>query len=269
MRNLDGELDLTPRPKPGDVDFYQLRIDYAVRADNGLPASNDHYRGDLRRVVDSVEEGRIMETITWRNVVNRAGLGEDVTETPLDFAAGFSYPFCREDSHAEFFTRVDASSFPRDMQGWNAFLLMVDAHFEFDFMRSERHGLISKLRRIGDRLTTRDSDVPFDFAWEPIIRIPGFTKRGAWSEFRALTVRNGEPCGLLAFGIGTSPFRSQMFGLDGWFESSTTFAGTMAIRLSDGALEGGEFDERVFGDRAPTVFPRYELERISESEWRS
>jgi hypothetical protein len=81
-------------------------------------------------------------------------------------------------------------------------------------------------------------------------------------------MRNGEPCGLLAFGIGMSPFRSQPFGFDGWLESSTTFAGAMAIRLSDGALEGGEFDERVFGVGLPTVFPRYELERITESQWR-
>jgi hypothetical protein len=267
LQLLDREFDLSYRPRPGDTSFYRLQIDYQMLGNDGMVASKDHYQGDMRRVVDGVANGRVDETITWRNILNCAGMADDATETPLGFADGFAYRFCSEDTHADFFARADPSAFPRDMFGWNAFLLMVDAHFEFDFMRSNRHGLVSRLRRIGDRVHTADSDVPFDFEWDPVIRIPGFTKRDGWAELRGLTVTDATPCALLSFGIGVSPFRSQMFGSDASMDSSTTFAGSLAIRLTDGALFGGAFDERVFGVGMPTVFASYEIARVGEADW--
>jgi hypothetical protein len=261
---LVDEHDLSYRPKVGDTSYYHLNIIYRSLDERGLVASRENYAGDFRRVVTSSDPSRVDEQITWRNIIHRTGEGLTAPWTPtgtFDWAKEFSYAFSGEDDHEDFF-KWDFSGFPRDLDGWNVLLLAVDAHFEFDYLRSSRHGAIGTLRRIGDEIVGPDSDKPFRIPFLPLIEVPAFTKRNMRTRFEGLTLREGKPCALLSFNMDPSPFTMTMGGNE--MQSTSTFAGTLDVRLTDGALEHGQFLEWVF-TTIGVVSPMYEITRIEAS----
>jgi hypothetical protein len=266
---LEATYDLSYRPKVGDTSYYRLDIVYRTLDGQGLTAKKENYRGDFRRAVQSVEgSGRVVEEITWQNVARREveGDADFGPLEPIEWAQGFSYPFSAEDSYKDFHWGYD--SFPRDLVGWNVLLLTVDAHFEFDFLRSSHHGAIEKLRRIGDAVVTPDSGTPFWLGLPPLVDVPAFNKQNLRNTFQALTHKLGAPCGVIAFDMDPSPFEMDFAGTK--VAVSSSFAGTLTVRLSDGALEHGEFLEFVFGmPDAVCVSPCYEIVRIDESEYGS
>jgi hypothetical protein len=266
---LDATYDLSYRPAPGSSSYFCLDILYRSIGDGGAVKGVENWRGGFRRSVDRIDpDGAVRETITWKHTVKR----DRGADTPfgewqaLDFADDFTYPFCAEDDYPDF--QPDYSVFPRGEDtwplGWNVLLLTVDAHFEFDFLRSRRHGAIDRLRRIGDSCLTPDTDHPFRLELAPVVDVPAFTKRDLRNTFIGLAAAGGEACGIVAFGMEVSPFQMTIGGHT--FDVSSIFRGTLTIRLGDGSLEHGEFDEFVMG-ATPPVYPRYEIRRIDEATW--
>jgi hypothetical protein len=263
---LQDDYDLSYRPDVGDTTFHRLDIVYRTLNDRGLPANLENFRGDLRRVVNAVEaSGRVVETITWRNIARRVAEDGEHYGAPesFDWAKEIEYIFSAEDSHEDFFN-WDIDKLPRDLNGWNVLLLAVDAHFEFDFLRSERHGAITKLRRIGDTVVAPDTDKPFAINFAPLIECPAFTKRNMRTTFVGLTVRNGHHCALLSFDMDPSPFDMKFGEVD--MQVTSTFSGTLTVRLTDGVLEHGEFLEWVFNGAA-CISPVYEITRIEQEDF--
>lgn len=263
---LNEEFDLRYRPQVGDTSFYRLDIVYRPLDDRGLPFNRENWRGTFRRVVDKVEDsGRVVETISWRNIQRRfvEGEGEFGAPETFDWAENISYSFSAEDGHEVVLDSLDVDSFPKDLHGWNVLLLCVDAHFEFDHVRSEHHGAIGKLRQIGDSVVNPDHNRPFAIMFPPLIECPAFNKQDPRTSFMGLTMKHGEPCAVLGFEIGPSPFKMKFGEVD--MESTSSFAGTVTQRLSDGAVEHGEFLEFVFSGGG-VISPVYEIVRIDESE---
>ena len=266
---LGATYDLSYRPAPAAASYYCLDILYRSIGDEGKVKGVENWRGGFRRAVDTVDpDGAVRETITWKHASRR----ERGADTPfgewqlLDFAEDFTYPFCAEDDYPDF--QPDYSGFPRGEAtwtlGWNVLLLTVDAHFEFDFLRSRRHGGIDRLRQVGDTCLTPDTDHPFRLELPPMVDVPGFTKRNLRNTFVGLTSAGGEACGVVAFGMDVSPFEMTIGGHS--FGISSIFRGTLTMRLDDGSLEHGEFDEFVVSANGP-VYPRYEIRRIDEATW--
>jgi hypothetical protein len=268
---LDADYDLRYRPAAGDRSYYELDIVYRRLDQRGLPAQLENLNGLFQRSVERVEaSGRVQETVSWARVGRReAADGGDYG--PWDFpswAQGISYPFAAEDSYQDFHWQYDG--LPRDdstwMTSWQIVLLTVDAHFEFDFLRSSRHGGIEKLRRIGDSVLTPDSEGSFWLGLPPVVDVPAFTKPGLRLTFAGLTRRGQHDCALLEFSMGTGAFEMIVAGQRQ--PMSSTFRGTLAVRLDDGSLESGEFDEFVFSGGVCTN-PRYELRRSTAEQWQA
>jgi hypothetical protein len=266
---LAGSYDLTYRPQPGTSSFHCLDIIYRQIGEGGVVKGVENWRGAFRREIDSVDTDRgVTETITWKHVGRR----ERTAEPPygewqaIDWAHDFSYQFRAESDYSDFHWGYE--SFPRDEStwplGWNVLLLTVDAHFEFDFLRSKRHGAIDQLTKVGDSLLTPDSDRPFWLGLPPVVDVPAFTKRNLRSTFIGLGRANNVDCGVIAFGMDVSPFEMTIAGAT--VSISSIFRGTLHVNLEDGVLEHGEFDEFVVGAR-DSVFPRYEIQRIDRATW--
>ncbi|MGH2785564.1 MAG: hypothetical protein ACRDJ1_09895 [Actinomycetota bacterium] len=262
---LQREFDLRYRPKAGDESFYRLDIVYRTLEELGTYSAREGNRGDFKRVVGSVDDaGAVRETITWNNVCRREAKGDEPFSPweHLTWADGFEYPFSAEEPYDKFHWNYE--SFPRDQIGWFVLLLTVDAHFEFDYLRSTRHGAIERLRRIGDRVVSPDSNEPFWLGLPPIVDVPAFNKQNLRTTFEGLTTRNGHDCALLRFEMDRSPFE-MVFGEER-VKASSTFEGTLTVRLADGSLEHGEFLEYVF-QSVGTVSPIYEITRIDEASY--
>ncbi|MGH2785555.1 MAG: hypothetical protein ACRDJ1_09850 [Actinomycetota bacterium] len=262
---LDQEYDLSIRSKPGDTSYYRETVLYRHLNDRGLPLWRELYQGDLRRVVDSVDaEGAAHETITWKNVIRRFGNDEDPLgpAEPLTWADGYEYQFCVETPQPEW----SIEGWPNDLIGWGVHCLVIDAHYEYDFLRSTEHGAIGKLRRIGDVVAPPDDERPFPIHFGPFIEVPAFTKRNLRTRFTGLTRKNGEACGILAFDMDASPFH--MFMQGNRVDLTPRFSGTLTVRLDDGALEHGQFVEWVMTE-GKMISPVYEISRIEKSDYES
>lgn len=266
---LDAPYDLAYRPTPGSSGYYCLDILYRSLDAGGNVAEIENWRGGFKRTVDTIDpNGSVRETITWKHAGKRSRAAESpfAAWERLDFAQDFTYEFCAEDDYADF--RPDYSSFPNGKStwqlGWNMLLLTVDAHFEFDFLRSQRHGAIDRLRRVGDTCTTPDTGLPFRLTLPPMVEVPAFTKRNLRTAFQGLTQVDGVACGIVAFTMDVSPFQITIGAATS--ACSSFFRGTLSVNLGDGSLEHGEFDEFVAGTSGP-VYPRYEIRRIHESTW--
>jgi hypothetical protein len=270
---LRKEYDLSYRPRVGATTFHRMGnrnimgMVYRNIDERGLVATRESYSGDFRRVVDSVEpSGRAIETITWTNICRRWADGDQDygPAEKIDWAEGFEYTFSGEGTYDDFYAKLDITDFPRDLLGWMAFVLVVDAHFEFDFLRSDRHGAISKLRRIGDTVVAPDTGEAYAISFLPLIDVPAFTKRNLRTTFAGFTVCNGADCALLTFDMDPSPFTILMG--ENEINSVSSFAGTLTARLDDGVLEHGEFLEWVFNDMGVCISPVYTIRRMQEAD---
>jgi hypothetical protein len=263
VKTLTRDFDLRYRPKVGDVGYYRLDIVYRSLDSLGAVTTRENWSGVFRRAVDAIDaSGKVTETITWRDAGRRfADAGGQYGEREVqEWAEGFTYTFSAEDGYEDF--HWDTENFPKDLYGWNVLLLQLDAHFEFDFLRSSRHGAIEKLTRVGDTVLTPDSNTPFWLGLPGVIDVPAFNKQNLRTTFVGLTRCHDAPCALLQFDMDTSPFSSEMMGME--IDSSSQFAGTLKVRLSDGALEEGEFLEWVFA-MGGVINPSYTIERIDRS----
>jgi hypothetical protein len=262
---LTQEYDLRYRPLVGDRSYYSLDIVYRTLGPNGTSDARENYRGFFSRDVESVDpSGKVGEKITWRHVAKRSavGTGDYGAWEKLDYAENFTYNFSAEDSYEDF--HWDYGKFPNDLFGWFAVLLTVDAHFEFDFLRSSHHGAIEKLRRVGDSVLAPDSGEPFRLHHGDVVECPDFNKQNLRTSFAGLTQVNGHPCALLRFMMDASPFTMSMMGAH--IKASSTFEGTISVRLADGSVEHGEFEEFVFQETGP-ISPIYELVRLDQNQF--
>ncbi|MGH2785565.1 MAG: hypothetical protein ACRDJ1_09900 [Actinomycetota bacterium] len=263
---LDQEFDLRYRPQPGDRSHYRLTIVYQPLTSLGARVHREEWAGDFERLVEAVDGQRVTETITWRHFSRRFADGDEEYGEAESFpwAEGLAYKFSAEDSYADFHWGYD--HFPRDLMGFNAMLLTIDAHFEFDFLRSSHHGAIESLRRIGDRVVVPDTGTPFEIRFDPLIVTPGFNKQNLRTGFEGISQVDGEPTAIVSFDMDPSPFTMML--MENELSQSSTFNGILTIRLSDGALERGSFCEYVFNSGG-CINAVYELTRIDEARYAS
>jgi hypothetical protein len=244
------EYDLRPKYRKGERRYYRLVIVYKRLDPSGKIISQLEHRGDIERLVDSVRsDGKAYELITWRNVFTR-----EKAEGKQDFGpykaqpwvSGFSYLFSAEDSHQDFHWKYDR--FPKTREGYLSLMLTVDAHFEFDYLRSSFHGGIEKLRRIGDEVEAPDSQLTFSVDFPPVVPDSHLRKTNVYTKFLGLTQVNQEPCAILAHRQGPGEF-SLSFAFDSNRVISTaitsSFWGNLIVRLADGSLVHGDFVEHV------------------------
>lgn len=273
--------DLKPKYKKGAVRYQRLVIVYYAMDAAGHVVNRNEVRASIERRVESVlPDGKAYEQIAWKNWASRMAQGATGAYGPYqrcEWAEGFSYRFSAEDPHDKFHWNYE--KFPKTMQAYLILMHTVDAHFEFDYLRSSYHGAIEKLRRIGDEVEAPDSHQRFTINFPPLVPNSYLDKKDVYTKFIGLTVAGGEPCAILAhrqgpgdfwldFAVGSEQTRRS--------EITSTFAGNLYVRLSDGSLVHGDFVEWVSSkmagpspERAIYAYTRgdYSIDEISREEY--
>jgi hypothetical protein len=247
---LSREYHLKPNYKEGQRRSYRLWMTWERFDSYGNVSGRQQWRGDLERVVTSVDSsGRAEEKVTWKNVGLRNWVMNDDKYGPhqaLPWAEGFSYQFSAEDDYSEI--HWEYPNIPNDMLGF-MFRggLQVSAHYEFDFMRSSRHAAIEKLRRAGELLRhTPEEGKAFNLDFPPLITNSRLERKNVQVGFLGLTLANDEPCALIDYRQGPQNFSwitqpSEGARLSTQMESLQR--GMFAVRLADGSLVNGELVE--------------------------
>lgn len=251
--------DLSYRRCAGSTARYRVAAAYHDLDQRGLRSGSEIYIGEMdRRVLDSGPPVR--EEIVWSSFLHRT-LDKDgrvAAEVPLEWAEGFSYEN-RFDSVEGF---VEASAgIQRDVEGWNVFLLMLDAHIEFDLPRSEA-GKIGSLRVPGDEVElTSDGPTVLDF--EPFIRAEFEGGLPSRSRFLGITGA-GHASAVLESNYGDRryPFTMTPGGGDA-LAASTSLRREVQVRLPDGLLERGTSVEWVCVE-GRWINPIYTIELLDE-----
>jgi len=279
--SLTQTYDLKPKYKQGEVCYQRLVIVYHALDSAGHIVNRNEVRGDLERRVESVlPDGKAYEQIRWKNWASRSAPGATGAYGPYqfyDWAEGFSYRFSAEDPHDKFHWNYE--KFPKTMQAYLVLMHTVDAHFEFDYLRSSYHGAIEKLRRIGDEVEAPDSHQRFTINFPPLVPNSHLDKTNVYTEFIGLTYAGGEPCAILAHRQGPGDFWLDFAvgpGQTRRSEITSSFAGNLYVRLSNGTLVHGDFVEWVFS-KMPGPDPNkpnhqymrgdYNIDEISREEY--
>lgn len=255
---LNDTYNLALNTPVGDRSVYRLSCVYHDLNEIGVVESTSEIRGRFERVVTGIrDDGGRLEHVTWDQIeyIARPNMAEPaLAPIPLEFGNGWNYDFCAEDDYDEFDWKVDG--IPKEGIGWYFLLLTIDAHFEFDFVHTYLHGGIDKRTRIGDAGQMPDSGKSYDILLNPAVSACRFNRTDFRNEFVGLTVYDGEPCAIVGFDLGVSPFFMEVKGLDPTevdprlihLDMSSTFTGKVYVRLSDGALQYGEFTELVMNE---------------------
>jgi len=273
--------DLKPKYKKGEVRYQRLVIVYNTLDPGGHIMNRNEIRGDLERRVESVlPDGKAYERITWKSRASRIGQGATGPYGPYqfhDWAEGFSYQFSAEDPYDKFYSNYE--KFPKTMPAYQALGHMVSAHFEFDFLRSSYHGAIEKLRKIDDEVEAPDNHQPFTINLPPMMPNSNIQKNNVRTRFIGLTYAGGEPCAIIAHWQGPGDFWIELAAGPGKLQRidmTSTFAGNLYVRLSNGSLVHGDFVEWVMA-KLPGSTPEkpsygytrgdYNIDEISREEY--
>jgi hypothetical protein len=247
---LTKEYDLLPKYKKGGTRYYRLVILYKRLDQMGVVTELTEHRGDFQRVVESVEaNGKAYEVITWKNVAERVATGDAGkfgAYKRTSWAEGFSYRFSAEDSYQDF--HWNYKSFPPTREGYMTMILTVDAHFEFDFLRSSSHGSIEKLKRVGDEVQAPDNHQPFSLNFPPLVRKSHMQKNNVGLKFLGLTQVKGETCAIVAHRQGPGYFSLDFAAgsnASATMSITSSFWGNLFVRVRDGSLVHGDFIEQV------------------------
>ena len=277
------EYDLRPKPSPKAKNFYRLTTTIYFHDKLGDLLGRRQWRGDFERRQDPKSiGGPVRDLITWKNVGYRvADGGFDVPflpHTAPEWAQGFSYSFSPELGYEDF-PWDHYSGIPKTLIGYQFKLHTVNAHFEFDFLRSSEHGALEKIRRVGDHVRVPDNGRVFSIDHPPVVVNSRFHRENVITTFLGFSQVNGEPCAVLEFRQGP-----QKFSWDRLTEPQKTEHteltsrqyGLLFVRLTDGSLLRGDFSERGIlrtkpqgGEEQPGYFVAiFELEKITLDEFR-
>jgi hypothetical protein len=265
--------DLVPRYQVGQTSFYRLTITLHLLGDDQTVMSRIQDSADMQReVVQIREDGAAVERITWKNYSRAEGQGRTGPLRELErapWAEDFNYLFSAEDRHEDF--HWDYSAIPVGRMGDAFMVFTVNAHFEFDFLRSRFHGAIDQLHRVGDSVPVPDTGRRIEISLRATPVLWTFYKRDHTMTFQGLSECEGRPCAVLAFwtwmdvpvGLGEGDQRAERQG-------NSQFDGHLYVDLRDGSLWRGDFNEWVTlptlgptGKELNRFYVEYRMERIS------
>lgn len=264
---------LTPRFRVGQKSAYRFVNRQFILSEGQGVVARVELSGDFERAVVEVKaDGSAVERVTWRDFSSAFGQGRSgplaKPEQP-PWAKGFSYLLFAEDSHERFHWNYD--SIPATSLGDQFMMHTVNAHFEFDFLRSRFHGGIDKLRRVGDRVKVPDTDRPFTIRLRALPLTMECIKRDHTMTFQGVAPCSGRKCAVLFFWTwldvtsrsGAPPNLLERSGF-------TQFDGYLLVDLEDGSLHYGYFNEWVTlptpgatGKELTRFYVEYEIERLA------
>jgi hypothetical protein len=151
---LAKDYDLSLNDQEGDVDHFNMKTIYYHGNHLGIMKDRDEVWGTFQREVLKVSQESFVAKYTWKDV--RVGhsptIKEEITDwKPLSFAEGFTY---ETDLFGVYFLEtIDTTDIPKTLLGMRFWVKLMDAHAQFELLRTETHGSISQIKKIGDFLS--------------------------------------------------------------------------------------------------------------------
>ena len=247
---LTKEYDLSLNDQEGDVDYFRMRTIYYHGDTIGTMKDRDEVLGTFQRDVLEVGEESFIAKYTWKDV--RVGhsptIKEDITEwKPLSFAEGFTYEIdlCKPDF---VLSTVDHTNIPKTLLGLRFWVKLMDAHAQFELLRTETHGSISQIKKIGDRVSTPGAHQQGGWDFPPMVTDSNFANGDYDTMFTGLSIIDGKTCAILEYINADSRLNSKMqvtpkmlFDQDG----TSNFWGHIYVDLESGKLLKGDLYEYV------------------------
>ena len=247
---LARDYDLSLSDREGDVDYFQMRTIYYHGNHLGLMKDRDEVRGAFQREVLKSSRESFIVKCTWKDV--RSGhspsLKNEITEwQPLSFAEGFTYEIdlCKPDF---VLSTVDHSKIPKTLVGMRFWVKLMDAHAQFELLRTETHGRISQITNIGDKVSTPGAHQEGGWDFPPLVTDSNFANGDYDTMFTGLGMIDGKTCAILEYVNADSRLSSKMqvtpkmyFDQDG----TSNFWGHIYVDLESGKLLKGDLYEYV------------------------
>ena len=247
---LTKEYDLSLNEQEGDVDYFRMKTIYYHGDTIGTMKDRDEVLGTFQRDVLEVGEEYFIAKYTWKDV--RVGhsptIKEDITEwKPLSFAEGFTYEIdlCKPDF---ILSTVDHTNIPKTLLGLRFWVKLMDAHAQFELLRTETHGSISQIKKIGDRVSTPGAHQQGGWDFPPMVTDSNFANGDYDTMFTGLSIIDGKTCAILEYINADSRLNSKMqvtpkmlFDQDG----TSNFWGHIYVDLESGKLLKGDLYEYV------------------------
>lgn len=280
---LDKDYDLSLKGKKGDVDYYRMKTVYYHGNELGVIQNKDELIGSLKREILEAGQKSLVVRYTWKNL--RAGFGaqpqeEITTWNPLSFAEGFTYEVDFLDPEY-FLSSIDIKGIPKTMEGMRFWVNIMDAHAQFELLRTKAHGSISQIRKIGDRVTSPGAHQTGGWDLPPLITDSKFTNGDYDTQFVGLGIVDGKTSAVLEYINSDSRLSSKIemtskLILDQ--DGTSNFWGHIFVDLESGKLIRGDLYEYVVAQikgvphlSSMRVFERryVEIVKITEDQFES
>ena len=203
--------DLSLKDKEGDMDYFRMKTIYYHGNELGIIQNRDELIGSFKREVLKVSSESFVARYTWKSLRSGHGAktrGEITDWKLLSFAEGFTYELDLFDSG--FLSEFDVKNIPKTMEGMRFWVNIMDAHAQFELLRTETHGGISRIKSIGDRVVTPGAHQTGGWDLPPLITESEFTNGDYDTMFTGLSVVEGKTCAVLEYINSDSRLRSKM-----------------------------------------------------------
>jgi hypothetical protein len=246
---LAKEYDLSFNDRKGDVDFYAMRTVYYHGNAIGITQGREEYLCSFKREVLEASDDSYMVRYTWKSFKEGkgAGLRDEITEwKTYPFSDGLTYQF--DLNYAGYLAAVDFEPVPKDLLGWKFAVNIMDAHAQFECLRNENNGKISKLRKVGDRVTVDDAHKSSSVDFPPVITESDFTNGDYETLFTGIGIAAGRKCAVLEYINTESKLKSKMQinpKISMEMEGTSNFWGHIYIDLESNKLIQGDLYEYV------------------------
>lgn len=244
------DYDLSLKGKKGDIDYYRMKTVYYHGDELGVIQNKDELIGSFKREILETSQKSLVVRYTWKNL--RTGYGaqpqeEITTWKPLSFTEGFSYELDLFDPEY-FLSSIDIKNIPKTMEGMRFWVNIMDAHAQFELLRTEVHGSISQIKKIGDRVTSPGAHQTGGWDLPSFITDSKFTNGDYDTQFVGLSVVDGKTSAVLEYINSDSRLSSKIemtpkliFDQDG----TSNFWGHIFVDLESGKLTRGDLYEYV------------------------
>lgn len=248
--DLAREYDLSFKDKQGEVDYYKMRTVYYHGNSLGIIQNRDEYIASFKREVLKVDQDSHIVKFTWKNCKSGHSTkpqGEITEWKALAFSEGFTYQINFSDPNY-FLSAVDTEPIPKTLVGMRFWVKIMDAHAQFEYLRTEPHGAISKVKKIGDRITSPGAYQSGGWDLPPLITDSHFTTGGYETIFTGICLLKGKKCAILEY-INTDSTLGCKIQMNPNLvfdqEGTSNFWGHIYVDLESGKLIKGDLYEYV------------------------
>jgi hypothetical protein len=247
--DLNVEYDLALRDKPGDISHYRMRTVYYHGNALGITYSTEILIAAFKREVIEVEEGTHLVKFTWNTakIGTAKGLNENITEwKKLPYAEGFSYSI--NFAAPNFPGGVDFSPLPNTLDGMKFMVNILDAHAQFELLRTEPAGGISRIKKTSDRISNPGAGQGGGWDFNTFIQDSDFSNGEYETLFVGLGMLDDRACAVLEYINSESLIKNKIQTTPQMImeqESTSNFWGHIYIDLETGKLLKGDLYEYV------------------------